>query len=994
MKSRIASLLFNQVGVLLGLILLALTAYVVIGRPAWAVDPLRSAASGALSGTGASLILLLAWAGWAGWLLSRGARKFFRKWRYVLGFGLLALGASSVLSYFSVGFPLIGESPLGGAFGERVRGSDGALGALGTIVLLTFGAWLVAPVAFNHLALGAGRGAAAAGRGARAAGRGSRVAGSAVGSGISSGISNMRRPQTVSEELDDFFAANASSPPSAGKRSLGAEYHDMAARATDPYAGRQTPDSAPSSPSPSGLAYIAPGAQRTAAPPRYAPPPPSATRSAPPSAPRPAAAPAPPRNEKPNFWPGLGAEEDDPEGAEPEAIGGAATAVLERESYEDSPPAEPFAEDARPGAQPLDPVIEEAVAAALIDPEADAAPYEDAPAENGVYAPEPIGGAMENGVYAPDPEADAAPYEDAPAGNGLYRPEPVGGHPENGFHQDEPLVKETVAFPLDGERENGAASVAAAYERTPWTRLEDDEDAAAPGPAPFPLPPLASLAPGVAASAISQEHLETAALIEETLAEHGVEVSVSEIRPGPSVTMFGLVPGWNRKAMSARARALAIQEEREVQSEVRNRVKVDSILAREKDLALALAAPTLRIQAPVPGEPLVGVEMPNKSSTMVTIRTVMESPEYEGMLAAGGLPVALGLATAGDPVVIDLLKMPHLLIAGATGSGKSVCINTIISSIICHQDPAKVRMLLVDPKRVELTPYNGIPHLVTPVVVDPDKVVRLLRGAIQEMMRRYKLLEEAGARNIASYNRSPRAAEPMPYFVICIDELADLMMTASFDVEQSLCRLAQLGRATGIHLIVATQRPSVDVLTGLIKANFPSRIAFAVASQVDSRTILDSVGAERLIGRGDMLFLSSDSPKPRRVQGVYISEDETAALSEHWRSLPVGDLPAVPLEEMAREVETAEAAAEGPDLDEADSLYDRALQLAATNRQLSTSLLQRRLRIGYPRAARLMDQLEDDGVVASSGEPGKPREVIAVPGEPSFREAALVSDDE
>ena len=398
-------------------------------------------------------------------------------------------------------------------------------------------------------------------------------------------------------------------------------------------------------------------------------------------------------------------------------------------------------------------------------------------------------------------------------------------------------VEETLALAVP--LETPWPDIAAAAEPS----VPDSRAPQAASSAPFnPLPPLELLAPPVAAGSITEEHLVTAALIEETLAQHGVEVSVSEIRPGPSVTMFGIVPGWNRKAMSARARALAAQEESQVQMEVRNRVKVDSILAREKDLALALAAPTLRIQAPVPGESLVGVEMPNKSSSMVTIRTVMESPEYERMLAAGGLPVALGLASAGEPVALDLLKMPHLLIAGATGSGKSVCINTIISSIICHQDPAKVRMLLVDPKRVELTPYNGIPHLLTPVVVDPDKVVRLLKGAIQEMMRRYKLLEEAGVRNIASYNRSPRAAEEMPYFVICIDELADLMMTASFDVEQALCRLAQLGRATGIHLIVATQRPSVDVLTGLIKANFPSRIAFAVASQVDSRTILDSRG--------------------------------------------------------------------------------------------------------------------------------------------------------
>ncbi|MCH8199768.1 MAG: DNA translocase FtsK, partial [Chloroflexi bacterium] len=414
--------------------------------------------------------------------------------------------------------------------------------------------------------------------------------------------------------------------------------------------------------------------------------------------------------------------------------------------------------------------------------------------------------------------------------------------------------------------------------------------------------------------------------------------------------------------------------------EIGNRVRVDAIIAREKDLALALAAPSLRIQAPVPGESVVGIEVPNRSSTTVAIRAVMESPAFRSLAERDGLPVALGLASAGEPVVVDLVDMPHLLIAGATGSGKSVCISSIISSLITHRQPSDLRLMLVDPKRVELTPYNGIPHLVTPVVVEPDRVVRLLRGAIQEMLRRYRLLEEAGVRNIQSYNRSPKAGEHLPYFVICIDELADLMMSSAFDVEQVLCRLAQLGRAIGIHLVVATQRPSVDVVTGLIKANFPSRIAFAVASQVDSRTILDAVGADRLLGRGDMLFLSSDSPKPRRVQGAFVSDEETERLADHWRKHKPIEVPEVPLEELAIAAEVAQAEAQGNEpLNDTDSLYDRALQLADANRQLSTSLLQRRLRIGYPRAARLMDQLQDEGIVASSAEPGKPREVLQRP---------------
>ena len=840
-------------------------AYVIIGQPAWAIDPLRNATSDVLGGMGAGLVLLLAWAGWMGWVFSRGFRYLIRKWRYVLGLSFLLAGAFATLSYFHWSFPLIGEAPLGGDLGGQLRGSYGSLGLFRTVVLITFGAWLVVPVLFNHAAVWMGRGALATGR------------------GIGSGVNRIRhRDQgAVMQEVDDYLASNAVASRAAQMETL---------RAADEYRRSVAPRSpigqtdAPHR----GLAYMEPTSPK-----------PVNLRPAEPES-RP--------ERKSDLWPGLKATDSGTPELQPST---AATATMAPPSVESSTD---------------------------------------------------IGAVPAHETESPHAAEEAHTTDD------LY---------VNGTLEAD--VEETLALAVPIETPWGEITVAAKP-----SAPEPEAARAVPAVAPSPLPPLELLAAPVAAGSITEEHLVTAALIEETLAQHGVEVSVSEIRPGPSVTMFGIVPGWNRKAMSARARALAAQEDNQVQMEVRNRVKVDSILAREKDLALALAAPTLRIQAPVPGESLVGVEMPNKSSSMVTIRTVMESPEYERMLTGGGLPVALGLASAGEPVALDLLKMPHLLIAGATGSGKSVCINTIISSIICHQDPAKVRMLLVDPKRVELTPYNGIPHLVTPVVVDPDKVVRLLKGAIQEMMRRYKLLEEAGARNIASYNRNPRATEEMPYFVICIDELADLMMTASFDVEQSLCRLAQLGRATGIHLIVATQRPSVDVLTGLIKANFPSRIAFAVASQVDSRTILDSAGAERLLGRGDMLFISSDSPKPKRVQGVFISEDESAALSEHWRQLPTNvNLPDIPLENMAREAETAaaESAADAGDFDEGDSLYERALQVAAANRQLSTSLLQRRLRIGYPRAARLMDQLEEEGIVAASGEPGKPREVIYLPDE-------------
>ncbi len=495
----------------------------------------------------------------------------------------------------------------------------------------------------------------------------------------------------------------------------------------------------------------------------------------------------------------------------------------------------------------------------------------------------------------------------------------------------------------------------------------------------YPLPPVELLEPVPLIESSESEHELTARLIEETLAQHGVEVSVAEIRPGPTVTMFGLVPGWNR---STRKTASQFQSEPKV--ETRNRVRVDSILAREKDLALALAAPSLRIEAPVPGESVVGVEVPNKSLQGINIRSVVESEQFKSIVQKGGLPVALGQASAGEPAAIDLLSMPHLLIAGATGSGKSVCINSVLSSLILSQQPSSVRLLLVDPKRVELTPYNGIPHLITPVIVDADRVVTFLRGAIAEMLRRYELLEMAGVRNLQSYNKSPRATEFMPYIVICIDELADLMMTSAFDVEQSICRLAQLGRATGIHMVVATQRPSVDVVTGLIKANFPSRISFAVASQVDSRTILDTSGAERLLGRGDMLFLSSDSPKPRRVQGAYVSESDTEALANYWKIIDTPDVPEIDLEYLAIKSEregarlTNSSNSSSTHLSEG-SLYEQAIDLASRERQLSTSLLQRRLRIGYPRAARLMDQLEDEGIVGPNIEPGKPRPVLYTP---------------
>ncbi|MDP6494514.1 MAG: DNA translocase FtsK [Dehalococcoidia bacterium] len=383
-----------------------------------------------------------------------------------------------------------------------------------------------------------------------------------------------------------------------------------------------------------------------------------------------------------------------------------------------------------------------------------------------------------------------------------------------------------------------------------------------------------------------------------------------------------------------------------------------------------MAAPSLRIEAPIPGASLVGIEVPNPRPAVVTLRSVMETEGFNGLSSKSKLALGLGMGTGGEVAAADLGRMPHLLIAGSTGSGKSVCINSVIASIIMQNSPWETRMLLIDPKRVELTPYNGIPHLLAPVVVEVEVAVQMLKGMIQEMLRRYKVFEEAGARNIEGYNRGRSVGERMPLVVVAVDELADLMMSAPYDIERSIIRLAQLGRATGIHLVVATQRPSVDVVTGLIKANFPSRISFAVASQVDSRTILDSVGAEKLLGRGDMLFQPPDTPKPKRIQGAFISDREIEDLVGYWQNQK-GPLPP----EISLDIEDSSQVSGTRDGEMGDELLEKAWNLATQYNRMSTSLLQRRLRIGYPRAARLMDLLEEEGVVGP-GEAGKSRDVL------------------
>lgn len=528
----------------------------------------------------------------------------------------------------------------------------------------------------------------------------------------------------------------------------------------------------------------------------------------------------------------------------------------------------------------------------------------------------------------------------------------------------------------------GAAVVPPALEPEPTVETDPELD---PAPAEIPdvhkwASPSMSLLEATPENGISkQEMQDTADTIVQTLNEYGVEVEIGDVRPGPTVTMYGLTPGWVRrtkqvKKLDEHGKPVLNEAGRQVvnQEETRTRVRVDSILSREKDLALALKTQSIRIETPAMGTSQVGIEVPNPSPSLVGERSVMESEDFKNLRSKAALPVALGKGSGGETVVIDLAKMPHLLIAGATGSGKSVCINAIISCLLMEKSPAEMRLLLIDPKRVELTPFNGIPHLLAPVVVETDQVVGLLKGLIQEMMDRYRQFESVGARNIELYNK--KMPEKIPYLVVAVDELADLMMTAAFDVEQSLCRLAQLGRATGIHLIVATQRPSVDVVTGLIKANFPSRIAFGVSSQVDSRTILDSAGADKLLGRGDMLYLPIDASIPKRIQNVFISDREISNLVSFWQATPRG--PRMPMHlRVVKEEPQGDGSTDEGHSDQVDELLDKAIELGRTYSKLSTSLLQRRMRIGYPRAARLMDQLEERGVIGPS-DGSKSRDVI------------------
>lgn len=484
----------------------------------------------------------------------------------------------------------------------------------------------------------------------------------------------------------------------------------------------------------------------------------------------------------------------------------------------------------------------------------------------------------------------------------------------------------------------------------------------------WPLPALDLLDQYTEGEISDEEKREKARIIEETLASFKVEARVVEVNTGPAVTQFALQPAVG--------------------------VKISKITTLQSDLALALAAPSIRIEAPVPGRSVVGIEIPNSAISLVSLREVMESDEFNASKAR--LKIPLGKDVSGTSVVADMTRMPHLLVAGATGSGKSICINAILCSLLLRHTPDELKFIMVDPKMVELIVYNNIPHLLTPVITELERVVNALKWATREMERRYKLFAQKGFRNLESYNKAARKRpdlEPMPYILVIIDELADLMMMAPDEVETLICRLAQMARATGIHLIIATQRPSVDVVTGLIKANFPSRIAFAVTSQVDSRVILDTPGAEQLLGRGDALYLASDASKPIRLQGTYVSDGEVERVVRFWRAQrppenggegEAGDdagHAASGGQQSAASAESRQSAG-GTTMgdtflsaEEQDELLPKAIELVRQHQRASASLLQRRLRIGYSKAAQLIDLLEQRGIVGPP-ESGRSREVL------------------
>lgn len=462
-------------------------------------------------------------------------------------------------------------------------------------------------------------------------------------------------------------------------------------------------------------------------------------------------------------------------------------------------------------------------------------------------------------------------------------------------------------------------------------------------PVGYSFPPVALLARPAKPKNVrlNKEITENVRILEETLANFGVKAKVTEVSRGPAITRYEVQPAAG--------------------------VKVSRIVNLADDLALSMATVDVRIEAPIPGKAAVGIEVPNKEVSPVYLREIIEAPEF--VRSGSKLTVALGKDIAGMPIIADLTRMPHLLIAGSTGSGKSVCMNSLISSILFKASPQEVKFLMIDPKMVELTTYNGVPHLIAPVVTDPKKAASALRWVVLEMEKRYSAFAESGVKNLAGFNAQQvkNGEKALPLIVVLIDELADLMMVAPADVEDAICRLAQMARAAGIHLVVATQRPSVDVITGLIKANIPSRIAFAVSSQIDSRTILDMAGAEKLLGKGDMLFFPVGVPKPIRVQGVFVSEKEVEDVVDYLKNQG--------LPEYAEGVTKGEETKGVREEVHEDDLLPEAAKLMIECGQASISMLQRRFRIGYARAARLMDIMEEKGIVGGY-EGSKPRNVL------------------
>jgi len=534
-----------------------------------------------------------------------------------------------------------------------------------------------------------------------------------------------------------------------------------------------------------------------------------------------------------------------------------------------------------------------------------------------------------------------------------------------------PAYQPSAGYPeyqTPGPNQPAPIGAPASHSSTPGAQPFTPPGAAAGRGSPTPqwaLPPIGQiLDEGGEVNYNDEMDLQRARLIEETLASFGAPARVVEINRGPTITQFGVEPDFVEMRGG------------------RMRVRVGKIAALADDLALALSARTIRVQAPVPGKGFVGIEVPNDEIALVALRDLIESEAFKRLKSP--LRIALGLNVSGNAVAADLAVMPHLLIAGATGSGKSVCVNSLICCLLANNTPDDLRLVMIDPKRVELTGYNGVPHLLAPVVVDLERVVTVLQWVTREMDMRYRKLAEAGCRNIQEYNSklAPSGEKKLPFLVVIVDELADLMMLSPDETERTVTRLAQLARATGIHLVIATQRPSVDVVTGLIKANFPARIAFAVASGIDSRVILDQPGAERLLGRGDMLFQAPDAPAPVRLQGVFVSESEIQRLVTYWQSLAgtvqtapstaggaVDAMPAgVPLKQMPLWEDMEE--------EDGDPMLKDAIDLSRQQGRASISMLQRRLRIGYTRAARIIDTMEEKGIVGPPDPGTGTREIL------------------